>query len=68
VADPVHYIEDHWIWFASGGGLLVLLCCLLCLCSPRLAAGRGGGAAAAGRAPGLPKRGLRGKRGNRNEA
>jgi hypothetical protein len=66
VADPVHYIEDHWIWFAPGTALVIILCCLFCFCSPRLAA-RGGGAAPAGRAPGRPK--TRGKpRGRGNNA
>ena len=63
VADPVHYIEDHWIWFAPGSALVILLCCLFCFCSPRLAA-RGGGAAPAGRAPGRPRKGKPRGRGN----
>ena len=63
VADPVHYIEDHWIWFAPGTALVIILCCLFCFCSPRLAA-RGGGAAPAGRAPGRPRKGKPRGRGN----
>ena len=64
VADPVHYIEDHWIWFAPGTALVIILCCLFCFCSPRMAA-RGGGAAPAGRAPGRPRKGKPRGRGNR---
>ena len=56
MADPVHYIEDHWIWFAPGSALVIILCCLFCFCSPRLAA-RGGGAAPAGRAAGAAPKG-----------
>ena len=62
VADPVHYIEDHWIWFAPGSALVILLCCLFCFCRP---AARGGGAAPAGRAPGRPRKGKPRGRGNR---
>ena len=63
VADPVHYIEDHWIWFAPGSALVILLCCLFCFCRP--GAARGGGAAPAGRAPGRPRKGKPRGRGNR---
>merc|ERR1719324_1161865 len=63
VADPVHYIEDHWIWFAPGSALVILLCCLFCFCRP--ASARGGGAAPAGRAPGRPRKGKPRGRGNR---
>ena len=60
VADPVHYIEDHWIWFAPGSALVILLCCLFCFCRPARPA-----AAPAGRAPGRPRKGKPRGRGNR---